>query len=60
MHGVESLVSNLDPGKAGGPDGLPIQFLKEMAMDLSPSSFKLHYTEESFQMTEKSLNCTNL
>jgi len=37
VNGVESLLSNLDPGKAGGSDGLPTRFLKEMAMDVTPS-----------------------
>ena len=37
VNGVESLLSNLDQSKAGGPDGLPARFLKEMATDLAPS-----------------------
>ena len=37
VNGVKSLLSNLDPVKIGGPDGLLTQFLKEMAMDLAPS-----------------------
>ena len=36
VNGVESLLSNLDQSKAGGPDGLPTRFLKEMATDLAP------------------------
>jgi len=37
VDGVESLLSNLDQSKAGGPDGIPARLLKEMAIDLAPS-----------------------
>ena len=35
-EGVASLLSNLDPCKASGPDGIPARFLKDMANDLAP------------------------
>ena len=37
VEGVASLLSNLDPCKASGPDGIPARFLKDMANDLAPS-----------------------
>ena len=36
VEGVGSLLSNLDPYKASGPDGIPARFLKHMANDLAP------------------------
>ena len=37
VEGVASLLANLDPSKASGPDGIPARFLKDMANDLAPS-----------------------
>ena len=36
VEGVASLLSNLDPCKVSGPDGIPARFLKDMANDLAP------------------------
>ena len=35
-HGVFSLLSQIDPHKACGPDNIPAQVLKELAQELSP------------------------
>lgn len=35
-HGVEKLLSNINPSKAGGPDQVPARFLKETAKAVSP------------------------
>ena len=37
VEGVASLLANLDPCKASGPDGIPARYLKDMANDLAPS-----------------------
>ena len=37
VEGVASLLANLDPSKASGPDGIPARVLKDMANDLAPS-----------------------
>jgi len=37
VNGVEFILSNFDRSKAGGLDGIPFQFLKEMTMDLAPA-----------------------
>ena len=37
VNGVEPLPSNLGQSKAGGPDGMLAQFLKEMGLDRAPS-----------------------
>ena len=34
--GVTSLLSNLDPHKAPGPDGIPPRFLKETSSSIAP------------------------
>ena len=34
--GVHNILSQLDPHKAGGPDGIPARVLKELASDLTP------------------------
>ena len=34
--GVHNILSQLDPHKAGGPDGVPARVLKELAFDLAP------------------------
>ena len=34
--GVYNILSQLDPHKAGGPDGIPACVLKELAFDLAP------------------------
>ena len=63
VNGVESLLSNLDKIKAGGPEGLPVQLLTEMSTDLTPSLALI------FQMSplkgdipddwKKHISCTN-
>lgn len=35
-EGVEKLLSQLDPNKASGPDGIPCKVLKELSVELSP------------------------
>ena len=35
-HGVFSLLSQIDPYKACGPDSIPARVLKELALELSP------------------------
>ena len=34
--GVHKILSQLDPHKAEGPDGIPAHVLKELAFDLAP------------------------
>ena len=36
QSGVFSILSQLDPHKAGGPDNIPARVLKELAYDLTP------------------------
>ena len=36
VEGVNQLLSNLDPQKAGGPDNIPTRFLKEFSIELAP------------------------
>ena len=44
VEGVASLLANLDPSKASGPDGIPARFLKDMANDLAPSLILIYQT----------------
>ena len=37
VRGVEKLLTDLDPAKACGPDGLTPRFLKELAPILAPT-----------------------
>jgi hypothetical protein len=37
VNGVTKLLSELDPHKAQGPDGIPPKFLKEFATDIAPA-----------------------
>jgi len=62
VDGVESLLSNLDQSKAGGPDGTPARFLKEMAMDLAPSLtliFQASLHRDVPDDWKKSTSCTD-
>ena len=36
LEGVEKLLSNIDPKKASGPDGVPSTILKYLSMELAP------------------------
>jgi len=36
VEGVNQLLSNLDPQKAGGPENIPTRFLKEFSTQLAP------------------------
>ncbi len=37
VDGVEKLLSDLDPGKATGPDGVPARILKMGAKEIAPA-----------------------
>jgi len=37
IHGVKSLLDNLDSYKATGPDNIPTQLLKQLSQELSPA-----------------------
>jgi len=36
-EGVAHLLQNIDPGKSGGPDGIPGRFLKELSFEIAPA-----------------------
>ena len=40
--GMYNILSQLDPHKAEGPDGIPARVLKELAFDLAPILIHLY------------------
>ena len=38
---ITAILRNLDPNKAGGPDGIPGRLLKELAIEIAPSLCRL-------------------
>ena len=52
VEGVTSLLANLNPSKASGPDGIPARFLEDMANDLAPSLTLIYQdNKDVFQMS---------
>ena len=49
-HGVFTLLSQIDPHKACGPDNIPARVLKELAQELSPMI--AHLFKQSFDTSE--------
>ena len=47
-EGVMKLLSGVNPGKAGGPDGIPARFLKEAAGELAP--IYTHLFQQSYKL----------
>ena len=58
VEGVASLLANLDPSKASGPDGIPARFLKDMANDLAPLIYQASLQQG--RIPEEGSNYSNL
>ena len=53
-NGVLKLLSNIDPSKAAGPDGIQTRFLKEFSNELYlvlSVIFEARYIKNKFRMT---------